>query len=949
MSHPPRRRLRRVAAPAAAVTLLAGTLLVSQALPASADQVQVGAGSYTTTQPAGTLGPSNLNDQPVSPKVTEDFDKPAATNDWWSSLIFQRYPDNPYGENLYAHPLSFKAGSDGLEIGYTPNHQLVGNGLKYEYSHSPDLTLGISGLNAPSAKVADYSDWTVTADLSDASRSLRATIGQGLPFTYADITGGPARVEFSAAPTVWHESGSTIGATVNGKHYALFAPSGVTWSGSGSVFTADLGQQGYVSVAALPETTDLDDYAEYAYSFVTGSTLSYDYDPEAASLTSRYEVTTEAREGSTEGTLIALYPHQWKETSDSLLDLEYASPRGTMRVVAGDHFTTELPTQGILPSLPTVDSADHQRLRTLIDEELNADDPWKEATDTYWTGKALGRLAQLVPIADSIGYSAGRDGLLDLLENKMEDWLTADGNGDNAQFYYSSEWSTLIGYPSSFGADRELNDHDFHYGYFVTAAATIARYDRAWISDDQWGSMVKTILKDANNPDRDDERFPWMRAFSPYAGHGWASGHAGFAAGNNQESSSEAMHFAASTALLGSLTGDDELRDLGVYMHTTQASAMSRYWQDSDGDSFPADFDHDVVGMVWGDGGDYRIWWDGQDEEHYGINYLPITAGSLYLGYDTEHAGAMYDSLVAKLGRDPEVWREIHWAQLAMSDPEAALSKFEAQWQSYEPESGSSKAHTYQWVSTLADVGTVDTSVTADTPHYAVFSKDGTRTHAAFNAGTEPITVAFSDGQTLTVQPGHLATGEGSSGPGPDPEPSPEPSPDPGDPGDPGNVGDGTLHLGEGKLSTTPGSAAAGLTIPSAGGANHDGAPANPVVFEIEDLTGTRASGTTQFSLPVDSGASVGNAVQARVSYDLTGDGTFDRVETYRYFATNDLPGWETYAQSQGIASSTGTLGDLNGGTVRLELWSALGAHSSEVRINAPDGAQATLRIPFRD
>ena len=135
--------------------------------------------------------------------------------------------------------------------------------------------------------------------------------------------------------------------------------------------------------------------------------------------------------------------------------------------------------------------------------------------------------------------------------------------------------------------------------------------------------MVTTVLRDANNPDRDDERFPWLRSFSPYAGHSWASGHAGFASGNNQESSSEAMHFAASAALLGSLIGDEELRDLGVYLHTTQASAMRRYWQNADGDAFPAGYSHDVVGMVWSDGGDHRIWWDGTPEELYGLTSSP--------------------------------------------------------------------------------------------------------------------------------------------------------------------------------------------------------------------------------------------------------------------------------------------------------------------------------------
>ncbi len=515
---------------------------------------------------------------------------------------------------------------------------------------------------------------------------------------------------------------------------------------------------GYVSVALLTSPDDLATFEPYAYSFVTDTTVSYDYDEAAATLSTDYNVATEAREGPETGSLLALYPHQWKESGTELTDLSYASPRGEMRVVEGDGFTTELTTHGLLPSMPTVDEADHDRLRRLIDEELNADDPWKGATDTYWTGKALGRLAQLVPIAESIDYTEGRDALLDLLRERLEDWLTADSNGDG-RFYYDETWHTMIGYPSSFGADEQINDHDFHYGYYIQAAATVARYDRDWAADDAWGGMIKLLIRDANSPDRDDEMFPFLRSFSPYAGHGWASGHAGFGSGNNQESSSEGMHFAAATALFGASTGDEELRDLGVYMHTTQASAMSRYWQNADGDVFPEEFDPDIAAMIWGDGGDYRIWWDGADEEHYGINYLPITAASLYLGHDPEHAGAMYDSLTDRIGGEPETWRDIHWAHRALSDAQGALAAFEEQWQSYEPEDGSSKAHTYQWLTTLAGMGHVDTSVTADTAHYAVFEEGGTRSHVAFNPETSPIDVAFSDGTTLTVEPGEVATG----------------------------------------------------------------------------------------------------------------------------------------------------------------------------------------------
>lgn len=759
-TEPPPRRLRH-ALPAAATALAVGAALTHTfaTAPASAQaDVPVGEGSYTTELPPGASGPSDLDGAAVEPKVTEDFEGPAPTNDWWSSLIFQRYSDNPHGENLFAHPLTLLPHEGGLDFGYPDGHQLVGEDLKYEYTAVSDLSLGVSGLDSPDTRVTDSGDWSVTARWSGGSTALEATMAQGLPFVHARAEGGPAEVTTDGDAEVWHEEGAEIGLTVEGRHYALFAPTDTAWQTSGGTFTADVGEGGHFSVAALPSPDDLETFADHARSEVVDTYVEYDYDESGAALTTTYHAETEPTEdgASGDGTLMALYPHQWEHTSAPLTDLVYASPRGPMKIFEGADFTTELDTHGVLPSLPTVESADHERMAGLIDEVLAEEELFPEPGDTYWDGKAMGRLAQLVPIADSIGRDEARDELLDLVKGRLQDWLTAGGQ---RQFHYDATWGSMLGFPDSFGAATELNDHDFHYGYFVSAAATVARYDSEWADEDAWGGMVSLLIEDVAGTGGD--MFPRLRSFSPYAGHGWASGHAGFASGNNQESSSEGMHFATATATFGALTGDEELRDLGVYLHTTQASAVTRYWQNHGGETFPEDYEHDVIGMVWGDGGDHRIWWDGGPEELYGINYLPVQAGALYLGHDPEHAGAMYESLVGELGGEPQMWADIHWAHRALSDGEDALRMFEEQWESYEPEEGSSKAHTYQWVSTLAEYGTVDTSVTADTAHYAVFSDGGDTTYVAFNPTEAPLTVTFSDGAELRVPAGATATSSG--------------------------------------------------------------------------------------------------------------------------------------------------------------------------------------------
>jgi hypothetical protein len=65
----------------------------------------------------------------------------------------------------------------------------------------------------------------------------------------------------------------------------------------------------------------------------------------------------------------------------------------------------------------------------------------------------------------------------------------------------------------------------------------------------------------------------------------------------------------------------------------------------------------------------------------------------------------------------------------------------------------------------------------------------------------------------------------------------------------------------------------------------------------------------------------------------LPGDGSWDRLETDRYFATDPVPGWEHYGQQAGLLSSSGALGDLRNGRVRVEVWSPLGATTNALGV----------------
>ncbi len=788
---------RRVVVALVAAAALVVSLLQAVAMSPRAQAASVGSGSYADSIPAGGAVPTECNDTPITnPRahVTSNFPAGAIpTNDWWTSLLWRKFDCSSISENLMAHPAAFHAFTNGLGMSYPTNPSISGTATgvsEYHYSYAEDVRIGIAGLTAD-GKVDGYSDWTVSELWSSGGNSLRTTFGHGLPFVYATKTGGNATLTTTGTPTVWSNANGAVGFTVNGHDYAAFGPSGSTWSVSGTTISSSLNGGSFFSVAVLPSTGSasgrtaaLAAYAPYAHNHVTGTQVSWSYDEASAKLTATYTFTTTAKQGNGTGTVFALYPHQRDQLAGTNLSgYSYVSPRGPMRVAIGaSKFTTVTPFNGVLPQLANTgftSGADVAQLNGYVDEVASKDPFAGFGEDTYWTGKAIGRATQVAQIANLTGNTGARDALLSKVKARLTDWMTASPGETQRLFAYDQKWGTLIGYPASYGSDTDLNDHHFHYGYYVVGAATVAQFDPSWAATSAYGGMVNTVIKDAANWDRSDTRFPFLRDFDIYAGHDWAAGHGAFGAGNNQESSSEGMNFASGLIQWGQATNNKTVRDLGIYLYTTQASAIENYWFDTDDEAFPAAFGHSTVGMVWGDGGAYATWFSAEPEMIQGINLLPSTAGHLYLGYDPAYISRNLAELERNNGGPATVWKDILWEFQALADAPTALAQFRAQAGSYAIEEGESRAHTFYWLKNLAGLGTVDRSVTADTPLHAVFVKDGKRTYQAANMGSSTITVTFSNGVKLTVPARSVASSAGGANPTPTPTATPTPAPTP--------------------------------------------------------------------------------------------------------------------------------------------------------------------------
>ena len=215
--------------------------------------------------------------------------------------------------------------------------------------------------------------------------------------------------------------------------------------------------------------------------------------------------------------------------------------------------------------------------------------------------------------------------------------------------------------------------------------------------------------------------------------------------------------------LWGEATGDTALRDLGVYLYTTEMNAINEYWFDVHGENFPKDYTPSVVTMVWGGKGANATWFSARPEHVHGINWLPIHGGSLYLGRYPDYVEKNYAALRRGERRDQleGVGRTSSGCTGRWSIRRTRIKQFEAAKDKVAFEGGNSKANTYHWIYSLNELGQVDAGVTADYPLFAVFRKGKKRTYCVYNGADKPRTVIFSDGFELKAGAGDWAAATG--------------------------------------------------------------------------------------------------------------------------------------------------------------------------------------------
>ena len=795
--------------------------------------------------------------------TTDNYTGPVDTSDWATSVLWDYQGSEPYSHTTYAIPLAFKASAEGMMI--TSPSTIVDNNNNTYLMFMPEdgsLTDFVVSpeFSTKDAKVDKVTDWTydvVMENSSNSSQYMKITMVQGSPFGYFQLsnsnkvkvvrkrTGLPSEIVYYNNEKL-ENSNILIVRTFDNQdqsvgypeydYYAIYAPEGTTWNISKTdthinYLEANLpSDREYFSIATLGSTDGIDDefaisvsnvYEKYAYNFILDTKAEYVYNEESSILKTTYSYIVERKaESQADGTIIGVLPHQYKNMKNTnFLDYEYRTIRGNMKVFEGSSFETELKFNGVLPFLPNIEESNKDIIKSYLDEYMNE---YKDnylaisegSGDTYWTGKALNRVSNLLSIAEMYGTDEQKELLYNALKSELEDWFTTDDKETEKYFYYDEGIGSLFGFPQSYGSVDQINDHHFHYGYYIYSAAQIALRDKEWAEDSNYGAMVKELINDIACNDRDSSRYPYLRNFSPYEGHSWASGHQAFADGNNQESSSEALNAWAGIILFGEATGNNELRDLGIYLYTTEISAVNNYWFDVDEDVIDdryrynktdinsIDKENDSIfrnqaSMVWGGKYTYSTWWTAEPLQVQGINLLPMNPASFYLASNKDYIIknlelALYHennySGSDKLSNPSDRWNDIWSAYVALADPDYAIKYWNV---NADEELGETKAHTYNYIMSLKKYGTPDTSITSNCTMSAVFNKNGIYTYSAYNSTDEIKNVKFSDGTEISVSPNSFYVGDKNNNnyiendiwtpvdPAPDPTPDPEPDQEP--------------------------------------------------------------------------------------------------------------------------------------------------------------------------
>jgi endo-1,3(4)-beta-glucanase len=411
----------------------------------------------------------------------------------------------------------------------------------------------------------------------------------------------------------------------DGTSWLIYTSASVTftWAAGDMFATAPL--SGTLRLAHVPSPAAVAVLDAHAGAIPTGGTLDATLDCDVATLHFNFTTTGSGP------LLMAAMPHHLKRlvVPSASTALAFNTLSGTLVGVEGSSWTMSLPLPATSWSAPRAPAPAHlAELRAALAIDAGyVPDAGAVASDPYFGGKYLAKLARLALIADDLGEAATAITLRERLRPLVAAWL----EGSNAnKLVYDATWGGVVttaslASPGAYFGSGHYNDHHFHYGYHLYAAAALAKVDPDFYASHR--AALLALVRDIANPSAADPDFPRFRHMDFFRGHSWASGLSEYPDIPDQESTSEAVNAWYGLRLLGQAAGDTRMSDLGRLLLALEIDAAQVYWQiPVTSTIYPASFAQNrCVGRLFATRADFGTWFGAEPFKVYGIQLLPFT------------------------------------------------------------------------------------------------------------------------------------------------------------------------------------------------------------------------------------------------------------------------------------------------------------------------------------
>lgn len=699
------------------VTLLSGLLISSSACivvdnPGTGSPSSTGS-TGTSTGPGGGAGGAEARTwtmgAPFSTSAPpfDNVQHPLAPSPFWGSPVAP-LPTNAEWMNLVLGngknpinilPYVINALEGGFEVSAPKrvvSDKAIVSGIEHELSfRSTEL--------AASRKLIDHDLFSATMQWSaGAGKTLTAPLVRGMPYAtaiYTDLTPfiGSSHailsVNDATTPSPVTDERFRI-ALNNGQTWVLYATPNITLNWNAIGLTAAQPFNGALRAALVFDAPDaLSVLDAHRAAYPKGGDVAVSVTGDTATIDFKWE-----KQGSGPLLMMAL-PHHVDTLKDAgTTDLSQRTIKGDMVAVTGDAWSMTEPLTTITWSAPSGIGADK---RTDIKNALIADAAGEkpDAGDPYTFGKQVARFARLALIAEELKEEEIAAMIRQKMKASLDPWL----QGKNADaLKYDKTWGGICSTDGLGSENKDFgqgwyNDHHFHYGYFLYAAAVVAKADKEWFGAHK--EAILSLARDIANPSRDDKGFTPFRNKDWFAGHSWAAGLFEFGDSRNQESTSEAVNAWYGLYLLGLATGDDNLTNVGRVLLATEIRSTQKYWHIKKGSTIYEEpfASNKIVGVLWSNKVDYSTFFCAAPECIHGIQMLPFTPITEEL-LERDWVAEEYPVVSAALSPTSEQgWRGFIAMDQAIIDPAAAWIEVNIL-KGYD--NGNSKANALYWVAT---------------------------------------------------------------------------------------------------------------------------------------------------------------------------------------------------------------------------------------------------------